>query len=96
MSRNSTDAGRVQVSHGRGGAGNMSNPASPQVGPVDLSTPTIKSKMYTTGRGGAGNMAENDAQRPEIARETQDVEAPPARIGGEEQVQRIGRGEITF
>ncbi|KAI9832408.1 MAG: hypothetical protein M1819_004397 [Sarea resinae] len=45
----------------------------------DLSTPTIKSDMYTTGRGGSGNMAKNDPENPRIARESQDVEGVPMR-----------------
>jgi malic enzyme len=46
-------------------------------GPLDLSTPTIKSPTYTTGRGGTGNMAHNDLRHPELARASQDVEARP-------------------
>jgi hypothetical protein len=48
--------------------------------PQDLVTPTIKQEVYTTGRGGSGNMVHNDPDRPEIARESQDVEAPPMRV----------------
>lgn len=47
--------------------------------PKDLVTPTIKQEVFTTGRGGSGNMAHNDPERPEIARESQDVESPPLR-----------------
>ncbi|KPI45442.1 uncharacterized protein AB675_801 [Cyphellophora attinorum] len=39
-----------------------------------MTTPTLKSKMYTTGRGGAGNMANNDYG--EEARTAQDVDVP--------------------
>lgn len=47
--------------------------------PKDFVTPTIKQEVYTTGRGGSGNMVHNDPDRPEIARESQDVESPPLR-----------------
>lgn len=39
-----------------------------------MTTPTLKSKMYTTGRGGTGNMARNDDV--EEARIAQDVDVP--------------------
>lgn len=51
----------------------------PAPSPKDLVTPTIKQEVYTTGRGGSGNMVHNDPERPEIARESQDVESPPLR-----------------
>ncbi|KAJ5104187.1 hypothetical protein N7532_004716 [Penicillium argentinense] len=66
------------ISYGRGGAGNMSRQQSATT-PKDLITPTIKQEVYTTGRGGSGNMAHNDPDRPEIARESQDIESPPLR-----------------
>ncbi|KAK4976578.1 hypothetical protein LTR28_007906 [Elasticomyces elasticus] len=66
------------MSHGRGGAGNMGAP-KPTTDASQLVTPTIKSDKYTTGRGGSGNMASNDPNRPEVARAAQDVEAPPIR-----------------
>jgi len=53
-------------------------------------TPTIKQDVYTTGRGGSGNMVYNDPERPEIARESQDVETPPLRV--EEAPHHTGRG----
>merc|ERR1711977_334646 len=63
---------RAQLSHGRGGAGNMSV-STKDTEPINLETPTIKSEMYTTGRGGSGNMARNtDALE---ARRAQDVVA---------------------
>ncbi|KAF1950679.1 hypothetical protein CC80DRAFT_426312 [Byssothecium circinans] len=65
------------ASHGRGGAGNITKEQkSPQLTPADLATPTLKSEHFTTGRGGTGNMARNDPKFPEIARASQDVEAP--------------------
>ncbi|KAB8233443.1 hypothetical protein ETB97_000721 [Aspergillus alliaceus] len=78
------------VSHGRGGAGNIFSSAESHTTPKDLVTPTIKQDVYTTGRGGSGNMVVNDPQRPEIARESQDVEAPPLRV--EEAPHHTGRG----
>ena len=42
------------TSHGRGGAGNISNVTKTDVDAKDLSTPTIKGTTYTTGRGGSG------------------------------------------
>lgn len=56
----------------------------------DFVTPTIKQDVYTTGRGGSGNMVYNDPERPEIARESQDVETPPLRV--EEAPHHTGRG----
>lgn len=41
---------------------------------VPSSTPTLKSKNYTTGRGGQGNIVEN--KDPETARLAQDVDVP--------------------
>jgi len=49
----------------------------------DLTTPTIKSDIFTTGRGGQGNMAKNDPRHPEFAREAQDVEGRPPRPSNE-------------
>ncbi|KAL4929209.1 DUF3602 domain-containing protein [Aspergillus undulatus] len=66
------------ISHGRGGAGNIYS-SSTRTTPQDLVTPTIKQDVFTTGRGGAGNMLHNDPDHPELAREMQDVEAPPMR-----------------
>ncbi|KAG0157200.1 hypothetical protein PDIDSM_4385 [Penicillium digitatum] len=73
------------ISYGRGGAvhypnrrcSRQHNPATYRAFTKDLVTPTIKQEFYTTGRGGSGNMAHNDPERPEIARESQDVESPP-------------------
>ncbi|KAG9518146.1 hypothetical protein KCU99_g6581, partial [Aureobasidium melanogenum] len=79
----------ANLSYGRGGAGNMA-PASPNLVPADLKTPTIKSQTYTTGRGGQGNMQPN--VHPDITRQTQDVEAHP-RAGREpEKNFQWGRG----
>jgi hypothetical protein len=47
--------------------------------PADLTTPHLKGEHYTTGRGGSGNMARNDPLHPELARASQDVEAPAHR-----------------
>ncbi len=48
------------ASHGRGGAGNMSDGANdPKPEPRDFQTPTLKTSVVTTGRGGTGNMAKN-------------------------------------
>ncbi|KAI9931436.1 hypothetical protein AWENTII_001947 [Aspergillus wentii] len=80
--------GRI-VSHGRGGAGNIYSKEAPSM-PKDLVTPTIKQDIFTTGRGGSGNMMHNDPERPEIARESQDVGAPPLRA--EQAPHHIGRG----
>jgi hypothetical protein len=59
--------------------------------PEDLTTPTLKSKAYTTGRGGTGNMAQNDPQRPEVARAAQDVEGP-AKVSEPTGPTHYGRG----
>ncbi|OQE89368.1 hypothetical protein PENNAL_c0014G10769 [Penicillium nalgiovense] len=66
------------ISYGRGGAGNITRQHSAPT-PKDLVTPTIKQEVYTTGRGGSGNMMHNDPERPQLARELQDVESPPLR-----------------
>ncbi|KAL4889972.1 hypothetical protein BDV59DRAFT_100992 [Aspergillus ambiguus] len=79
------------ISHGRGGAGNIySTSQESHTTPRDLVTPTIKQEVYTTGRGGSGNMMHNDPDHPELARESQDVEAPPLRM--EEAPHHTGRG----
>jgi hypothetical protein len=52
---------------------------SREVTPADLVTPTLKGEHYTTGRGGTGNMARNLPEFPELARASQDVEAPSHR-----------------
>ncbi|KAK2798840.1 hypothetical protein FQN50_008701 [Emmonsiellopsis sp. PD_5] len=77
------------------------NPSShphPHPTPDDLSTPTIKSDIYTTGRGGSGNMVTNDD--PQIARRAQDVDVPPAlvrdvQMGGEGRRMFVGRGGVA-
>ncbi|PGH10661.1 hypothetical protein AJ79_05375 [Helicocarpus griseus UAMH5409] len=83
-----------QISTGRGGAGNMQTPAQapPTPTPADLSTPTIKSDIYTTGRGGSGNMVVNED--PAMARLAQDVEPSPAAAEGASEGKRVflGRG----
>ncbi|KAL4776928.1 hypothetical protein BDW60DRAFT_203028 [Aspergillus nidulans var. acristatus] len=78
------------ISHGRGGAGNIFSSEAPKTTPQDLVTPTIKQEVFTTGRGGSGNMMHNDPDRPELARESQDVEAPPIRV--QEAPHHTGRG----
>ncbi|KAF2474757.1 uncharacterized protein BDR25DRAFT_301398 [Lindgomyces ingoldianus] len=70
------DSSRI-ASHGRGGAGNISkDDPNAYTNPNDLITPTLKSDHYTTGRGGSGNIAKNDPMHPELARASQDVDAP--------------------
>ncbi|KAL4999312.1 hypothetical protein BDV10DRAFT_184474 [Aspergillus recurvatus] len=81
------------ISHGRGGAGNIFSSEAPKTTPQDLVTPTIKQEVYTTGRGGSGNMMHNDPDRPELARESQDVEAPPIRV--QEAPHHTGRGGVA-
>ncbi|KAF2877834.1 hypothetical protein BDV95DRAFT_600535 [Massariosphaeria phaeospora] len=79
------------ASHGRGGAGNiLKDDPTAHTDPADLITPTLKSEHYTTGRGGTGNMARNDPNHPELARASQDVNAPPLREP--EGPHHIGRG----
>ncbi|KAJ5211473.1 uncharacterized protein N7498_003119 [Penicillium cinerascens] len=79
------------ISYGRGGAGNISmSRQQSATTPSDLVTPTIKQDFYTTGRGGTGNMVHNDPDRPEIARESQDVDSPPLRA--EQFPHHTGRG----
>ncbi|KAJ5761221.1 hypothetical protein N7520_008377 [Penicillium odoratum] len=80
------------ISYGRGGAGNISRQHSSTM-PKDLITPTIKQEVYTTGRGGSGNMVQNDPERPEIARESQDVESPPLRA--QHFAHHTGRGGVA-
>jgi len=63
------------IMYGRGGAGNVTT--KEKVGNLKTeTTPTLKSKIYTTGRGGTGNMARNDPQNPDEARRAQDVDVP--------------------
>lgn len=74
--RPSADAQRV-ASYGRGGAGNIGrDDPTTHTQAADLVTPTLKSEHYTTGRGGSGNIARNDLRHPELARASQDVDAP--------------------
>lgn len=85
--RSSSSSARQNLSHGRGGAGNIgSTPADLE--PPTLETPTLKGEIYTTGRGGSGNMARNDD--PEAARRAQDVVANPRRESGNST--HVGRG----
>ncbi|ETN38911.1 uncharacterized protein HMPREF1541_06953 [Cyphellophora europaea CBS 101466] len=75
--------------YGRGGAGNVApkrDTASPA--PEPLTTPTLKSKMYSTGRGGTGNMAKNDFG--DEARTAQDVDVPGITLP--ENTHHTGRG----
>jgi len=78
------------ASHGRGGAGNISKDQTPSGGAENLATPTIKANTYTTGRGGTGNMAKNDPNNPELARASQDVNAPP--VKEHDGPHHVGRG----
>lgn len=54
-------------------------------------TPTLKGSTYPTGRGGVGNMARLDPERPEEARQAQDVDVPPILLP--EGQNRTGRGK---
>ncbi|KAL8778419.1 MAG: hypothetical protein Q9213_007419 [Squamulea squamosa] len=82
-----------RASHGRGGAatsGNIGltvNDATKST----LTTPTIKSSVYTTGRGGSGNMKKNDPRHPEVARKSQDV-VPPMKRRLSDERGHTGRG----
>ncbi|RDW64714.1 hypothetical protein BP6252_10365 [Coleophoma cylindrospora] len=89
--RSSSSTRTGGISHGRGGAGNMGHTAADSELP-ELSTPTLKSDMYTTGRGGSGNMAKNTD--PVEARRAQDVEAVMRRDDGGE-VRSVGRGGVA-
>lgn len=74
-----------------------SQPARIDSPAADLTTPTIKANIYTTGRGGTGNMAKNDKERPDLARVSQDVEAPPQRKGREDEIKQfVGRGAFSI
>ncbi|KAK5093579.1 hypothetical protein LTR70_004612 [Exophiala xenobiotica] len=67
--------GELTHHFGRGGAGNVTN--KDDKGAVVLpesTTPTLKSKNYTTGRGGTGNIVKNE--NPENARKAQDMDVP--------------------
>ncbi|KAI9674458.1 MAG: hypothetical protein M1817_001796 [Caeruleum heppii] len=78
------------ISHGRGGAGNINGSATAGTSAQDLTTPTIKSDVYTTGRGGSGNMAHSDPSNPDIARQSQDVQPQPVRDSSSDF--HVGRG----
>ncbi|KAK8143355.1 hypothetical protein G3M48_007369 [Beauveria asiatica] len=82
------------ASHGRGGAGNMSNAkSSPKLKPSDLETPTLKKDIVTTGRGGTGNMAKN--KDPVETRLRQDVRPIPRRYSsGAQHAGRGGAGNV--
>lgn len=63
---------------------------------ADLVTPTLKADHYTTGRGGSGNMARNDLSHPEIARASQDVDAPvPREYEGPHHFGRGGAANVA-
>ncbi|KAE9381089.1 hypothetical protein N431DRAFT_424719 [Stipitochalara longipes BDJ] len=85
--RSSSSTRKGPLSHGRGGAGNIGTTPS-DLDPVTLSTPTLKSEIYTTGRGGSGNMAKNSD--PEAARRAQDVVGHPRRESTNST--HVGRG----
>ncbi|KAM3499969.1 hypothetical protein MY11210_009569 [Beauveria gryllotalpidicola] len=82
------------ASHGRGGAGNMSDAkSSPKLKPSDLETPTLKKAIVTTGRGGTGNMAKN--KDPVETRLRQDVRPIPRRYSsGAQHAGRGGAGNV--
>lgn len=77
---------------GRGGAGNVASKSDKQTSAVPevITTPTLKSKMYTTGRGGTGNMAKNDYGGE--ARTAQDVDVPGITLP--ETTHHTGRGRF--
>ncbi|KAL8884456.1 MAG: hypothetical protein Q9192_006839 [Flavoplaca navasiana] len=79
-----------KASHGRGGAGNI-GPTVNDASKNGLTTPTIKTSIYTTGRGGSGNMKHNDPRHPELARKSQDV-VPPVKRKHIEERGHTGRG----
>ncbi|KAH8815462.1 hypothetical protein F5884DRAFT_871777 [Xylogone sp. PMI_703] len=85
--RSSSSSGRVNTSHGRGGAGNLGAKGKDLL-PSDLETPTLKTEVYTTGRGGSGNMAKNTD--PDSARRAQDVTPPTRRESASST--HVGRG----
>lgn len=85
--RSSSTSRRVNLSHGRGGAGNIGNSENDDA-PVNLETPTIKTDIYTTGRGGSGNMSKNID--PEATRRAQDVVGNPRRESTNST--HVGRG----
>jgi len=85
--RSSSSTRNANLSHGRGGAGNIGSAPGDHVPPT-LETPTLKSEVYTTGRGGSGNMAKNND--PEAARRAQDVVATPRRESTNST--HVGRG----
>lgn len=85
--RSSSASRRANLSHGRGGAGNIGlNPTDLER--PSLETPTLKGEVYTTGRGGSGNMAKNND--PEAARRAQDVVGAPRRESTNST--HVGRG----
>ncbi|KAL8866153.1 MAG: hypothetical protein Q9198_009016 [Flavoplaca austrocitrina] len=79
-----------KASHGRGGAGNI-GPTVNDASKSGLTTPTIKTSIFTTGRGGSGNMKHNDPRLPELARKSQDV-VPPLKRKYNEERGHTGRG----
>ena len=62
---------------------------APPTAGENMTTPTLKSKMYSTGRGGTGNMAKNDFG--DEARTAQDVDVPGITLP--ENTHHTGRGE---
>jgi len=90
MSDPATENDARQVSFGKGGAGNIRKAANTAPSSDDLQTPPLKGKNYSTGRGGTGNIAKNDPEKPEVARKTQDIDAPPVKTVEEQH--HIGRG----
>jgi len=85
--RSSSGSRKGNLSHGRGGAGNIGSPPADAIPPT-LDTPTLKGEVYTTGRGGSGNMAKNND--PEAARRAQDVVGHPRRESTNST--HVGRG----
>lgn len=69
--------------------GNITAKSDKAVTTAPATTPTLKSKNYTTGRGGTGNIVRNED--PETARMAQDVDVPG--IALPEGDHHTGRGE---
>lgn len=72
--------------------GNITNKSDKSPALVPATTPTLKSKNYTTGRGGTGNIVENTD--PETARLAQDVDVSGITLP--EGQHHTGRGKKIY
>ncbi|KAK5076090.1 hypothetical protein LTS08_002602 [Lithohypha guttulata] len=91
----STQQGGEKMTHhfGRGGAGNITTKSDKSPALPPQTTPTLKSRNYTTGRGGTGNIVTND--NPATARIAQDVDVPGIALPeGDVHTGRGGGGNI--